>query len=103
MLDKNTTYYAVFSSDGLSGSVVDRSVRYAGGNPYAGGTFLYMSNPQLSLDANFTATFAPAIPEPSTYAAIAAAVALVAAAGRKMTSRRRISDSMAERASSTPV
>ena len=83
-LDKNTTYYAAFSSDPTAGSIVDRTILYDSSNPYAGGKLIYGGTPQTGLDANFTATFATsAVPEPSTYALLAGAAALALSAVRR--------------------
>jgi hypothetical protein len=76
-LAKDTTYYAVFSTDAIAGSTTIRDIRFNDNNVYSGGVLIYNGNPTSSYDTNFTATFAAsAIPEPSTYAAIAGAAAL---------------------------
>lgn len=86
-LDKDTTYYAIFSSDAADGAPITRPVKTSSANPYTGGTMIYSNTSILSYDANFTATFATtAVPEPSTYAALAGLVAL----GFVMVRRRRI-------------
>lgn len=70
-LDKNTTYYAVFSENTEGGEGVYRPTYYFSGT-YAGGDFLYNAAVSSGLDAGFSATFnTTAVPEPSTYAAIA--------------------------------
>ena len=86
-LDKSTTYYAAFSADPITGSVVNREIEIYGSNPYSGGALIYNSNLTPSLDANFSATFNPsAVPEPSTDAAFAglATLGLVALRRRRL-------------------
>lgn len=84
-LDVDLTYYAVYSSDATDGGVVNRPTPYQS-DVYAGGVLIYNSAPAGSLDAGFAITLAAtAVPEPSTYAALAG----VAVLGLALWRRRR--------------
>jgi len=81
-LDKNTVYFAVFSES--SSSVVNPShdLKINNTNPYPGGLLLHQGSELAPWDSVFSATFA--IPEPSTYAALAGLAVLGLAVWRRV-------------------
>ena len=90
-LDKSTTYYAIYSSDDIAGSLETFTTYASDANPYVGGAMIYSGLVTPGYDTSFSATFATtsAVPEPSSYAALAGLAALVLVVWSRIKRTRR--------------
>jgi hypothetical protein len=91
-LDKSTTYYAIYSADAGAGALQYFTTYATNTHPYSGGAMIYGGSITPGYDTSFSARFATAsaVPEPSTYAALAGLAAFVLVVWNRVRSARRV-------------